>query len=617
MQINAFPLMLLTLVVLAIAYRYYSGFIAAKVLALDDKNITPAHRLNDGHNYHPTNKWVLFGHHFAAITGAGPLIGPVLAAQFGYAPGFIWILVGVCLAGAVHDFVILTASVRRDGKSLAKIAAMEAGPVAGVTAAIAIFFVCIVALAGLGSVVVNALAESVWGTFTIATSIPIALAMGLWMYKIRPGKIGEASAGGVVTLLAMVIAGRYVAHSDWGQLFLLSRQNIILAMAAYGFIASVLPVWLLLCPRDYLSSYMKLGTIAFLVIGVLIVHPDLHIPAFNPAAIAGHGPIFPGTLFPFVFITIACGAISGFHALVGSGTTPKMIDKESQCRPIGYGAMLLEGLVGIVALIAAASLHWGDYLAINVPVAKFAALGVDPVNLAELSKQVGESLAGRTGGGVTLAVGMAQIFSGVPGLGGLMDVWYHFAIMFEALFVLTTIDTGTRVARYLVQEFAGVFHPKLAQTGWMPGTIGATALVVFGWGTLLWNNSISEIWPMFGVANQLLAVTALAVATTLLVNEGKRRYALITALPLAFLSVTTLTAGWMNITVNFWPKYLAGVKPLFSLLNVLLTVLMMTCVSVVIVNAVLRCWRVLSGRAPVRPPADPTPAGDLPVDGCC
>jgi carbon starvation protein len=617
MPVNAFPLMLLTLVVLAIAYRYYSGFIAAKVLALDDRNITPAHRLGDGHNYHPTNKWVLFGHHFAAITGAGPLIGPVLAAQFGYAPGFIWILVGVCLAGAVHDFVILTASVRRDGKSLAKIAAMEAGPVAGVTAAIAIFFVCIVALAGLGSVVVNALADSIWGTFTIATSIPIALIMGLWMYKIRPGKIAEASAGGVIALLAMVIAGRWVAHADWGHAFLLSRQNIIIAMAIYGFIASVLPVWLLLCPRDYLSSYMKLGTIAFLVIGVLIVHPDLHIPAFNAAAIAGHGPIFPGTLFPFIFITIACGAISGFHALVGSGTTPKMIDKESQCRPIGYGAMLLEGLVGIVALIAAASLHWGDYLAINVPVAKFAALGVAPVNLVELSKQVGESLAGRTGGGVTLAVGMAQIFSGVPGLGGWMDVWYHFAIMFEALFVLTTIDTGTRVARYLVQEFAGVFHPKLAQTGWMPGTIGATALVVLGWGTLLWNNSISEIWPMFGVANQLLAVTALAVGTTLLVNEGKRGAALITALPLAFLSVTTLTAGWMNITVNFLPKFHAGIKPLFSMVNVCLTALMMICVSVVIVNAVLRCWRVFTGRAGIRRlDSSSNPEGPA-VNGCC
>ena len=609
--------MLLTLVVLAIAYRYYSAFIAAKVLVLDDSRITPAHRLNDGTNYHPTNKWVLFGHHFAAITGAGPLIGPVLAAQFGFAPGFIWILVGVCLAGAVHDFVILTASVRRDGKSLAKIAAMEAGPVAGITAAIAILFVCVVALAGLGAVVVNALAESAWGAFTIGTSIPIALLMGLWMYKIRPGKIAEASAGGVIALLGMVVAGRFVAHSEMAHFFILSKQNIILVMAAYGFIASVLPVWMLLCPRDYLSSYMKLGTIALLVIGVLVVHPDLRIPAFNHEAIIGHGPIFPGTLFPFVFITIACGAISGFHALVGSGTTPKMIEKESHCRPIGYGAMLLEGLVGIVALIAASSLHWGDYLAINVPAAKFAALGVSPVNLQELSTQVGEQLQGRTGGGVTLAVGMAQIFSGIPGLSHLMDFWYHFAVMFEALFVLTTIDTGTRVARYLVQEFGGALWKPFARTDWLPGTLISTSLVVAGWGSMLWNNSISEIWPMFGVANQLLATCALAIATVLLVNEGKRRYAWITAAPLAFLTVTTLSAGVMNITLNFWPKYQQGIKPIANLLNCWLTALMIVCVVTVIVNALLTIYRVLSGKIPASPATKATLAADPPIDGCC
>ncbi|MEK6631653.1 MAG: carbon starvation CstA family protein, partial [Acidobacteriota bacterium] len=420
--------------ILAIAYRYYSAFITARIMVLDDTRITPAHLRYDGHNYYPTSRWVLFGHHFAAITGAGPLIGPVLAAQFGYAPGLIWLIAGVCLAGAVHDMLILWASTRRGGTSLAEIARAEIGPVAGTTAAVAILFIVIIALAGLGLVVVNALAESAWGTFTIGATIPLALVMGLYMYRFRKGKIVEATIIGVTGLALAVILGKPLAATAWGQsMFLLSRQQLIIAMAIYGFFASVLPVWLLLAPRDYLSSFMKIGTIALLVVGVIVVNPELHMPAVTQFA-RGGGPIIPGPLFPFVFITIACGAISGFHSLIGSGTTPKMIDKESDIRPIGYGAMLIEGLVGIMALIAATALYPGDYFAINTPPEVFQTLGMAVQNLPMLESEVGELVAGRTGGAVSLAVGMAQIFGRLPGMTGLMDYWYHFAIMFEALF---------------------------------------------------------------------------------------------------------------------------------------------------------------------------------------
>jgi carbon starvation protein len=397
--------MILVLCTLAIGYRYYSAFLAAKVCTLDDLRETPAHRLNDGHNYHPTNKWVLFGHHFAAISGAGPLIGPVLAAQFGYLPGLLWLVVGVVLAGAVQDFVILVASTRRNGRSLAEIVKMEVGPVGGVAAGIAILFVLIIALAGLGIVVVNALSESAWGTFTIAMTIPIAFGMGLYMYRFRKGKVGEASAIGVVLLFLAVALGANVAHSSFASWFTLTKGQITFAIALYGFIASVLPVWLLLCPRDYLSSYMKIGTIALLVLGVLLVNPVLRIPALTPY-IHGGGPIIPGKVFPYVFITVMCGAVSGFHALVASGTTPKMISKESHCRPIGYGAMLIEGLVGVVALIAVSSLSPGDYFAINVPVEKFEKLQMFGYHIEELpvlEAQVQEKVAGRTGGAVSLS----------------------------------------------------------------------------------------------------------------------------------------------------------------------------------------------------------------------
>jgi carbon starvation protein len=585
--------------ILAIAYRYYSAFIAARVMALDDSRITPAHRLNDGHNYDPTHRLVLFGHHFAAIAGAGPLIGPVLAAQFGYAPGLIWLVAGVCLAGAVHDYVILWASVRRDGRSLADIARSEIGPVAGTTAAIAILFIIVIALAGLGFAVVNALQESAWGTFTIGVSIPLALFMGFYMYRFRRGRIAEATIIGVVGMVLAVVLGKPLAASSVGHWFLLSRQQLIIAMAAYGFIASVLPVWMLLCPRDYLSSYMKIGTIAFLVIAVVLVNPRLQMAPLSQFTHGG-GPIIPGPLFPFAFITIACGAISGFHALISSGTTPKMIDRERDIRPIGYGAMLMEGLVGIMALLAAASMYPGDYFAINTSPAVFAQLGIPPVNLGDLQQAVGENVAGRPGGAVSLAVGIAQMFSGLPGMRGLMDYWYHFAIMFEALFILTTIDAGTRVGRFLVQEFLGRFYEPFGRKQWMPGAIVSTLLVVGAWAYFIWNGSINTIWPMFGIANQLLASVALAVGTTIIINIGKARYAWVTGVPLAFVSVTTLSAGVLSVRDNFWPMAI-GPDPsrrLQGQLDTALTVIMMVCVVVILANAFWRCFRVVRRLVP-------------------
>jgi carbon starvation protein len=587
------------LAVLVIAYRYYSAFIAARVLVLDDSRTTPAHTKYDGHNYYPTSRWVLFGHHFAAITGAGPLVGPVLAAQFGFAPGFIWLIAGVCLAGAVHDVIVLWASTRLGGCSLAEIARKEVGPIAGATAAVAILFIIIIALAGLGLVVVNALSQSAWGTFTIFTTIPLALFMGWYMYRFRVGKIAEATVIGVIGLLLAVVLGKPFAATAAGHFFLLTPHQLVVAMAIYGFLASVLPVWLLLAPRDYLSSFMKIGTVALLVIGVIVVNPELQMPAITKFAWGG-GPIIPGPLFPFVFITIACGAISGFHGLIGSGTTPKMINKESDIRPIGYGAMLIEGLVGVLALIAATALHPGDYFAINVPPQLFAQLGIPIVNLPQLEVAVGELVTGRTGGAVSLAVGMAQIFSGLPGMKGLMDYWYHFAIMFEALFILTTIDAGTRVARFLVQEFGGRFYKPFARTDWLPGSVVSTTVVVFAWSYFLWGGSISTIWPMFGIANQLLGAVALAIGTTILINIGRARYAWVTLAPLAFLAVTTLTAGFMSVRDNFWPLA-TGPDParhVQGYLDSVLTAVMMICVVVILASAVRRWILVARGRAP-------------------
>ena len=708
--------------------------------AFDDTRITPAHQFNDGQNYHPTNRWVLFGHHFAAISGAGPLIGPVLAMQYGFAPGLLWLLVGVCLAGAVQDMLVMFASVRRGGKSLAEIARTELGTTASIIASVAILFIVIIALAGLAFVVVKALGGeeaklpagtqvhvleksdgdvkaigsseaanfiqvakgcavqyspatgasarpesftialpanqkldqctttyyaaamfaspaaathlryettktvilppgskqiipgSSWGTFTIFCTIPIALFVGFWMYRIRPGRVVEASIIGGLLVLSAVFFGAYVPGSPLEKIFGLSRENTIIALCTYGFIAAVLPVWMLLTPRDYLSSFMKIGTLALLVIGVIVANPTLKHPPLNETWQAG-GPTFPGGLFPFVFICVMCGAISGFHALVSSGTTPKMIDKESDIRTIGYGAMLLEGLVGLVALIAAASMPMDLYYDINVDVERapnfqsqikemnqrygelpearerIHQVGVrdlHKLNLAQLEENVGgESLRGRTGGAVTLAVSMAMIFTEAfswadAELKNLMKYWYHFAIMFEALFILTTIDAGTRIARYLFQETLGKVYPKFARPDWLPGAILATLLVTGGWGILVYTGQINTIWPMFGIANQLLAGMALALVTTVLVNSGKGKYAPVTLLPMLFVTTTTLTAGKIMIGQQ-WDNIGKGISPTVNYLNMGLTIFVIACVCTLVLIAVCRwaaVWLASRSRAP-------------------
>jgi carbon starvation protein len=603
MTINAVPILIAVLCIYAIAYRFYSAFIAAKVLALDDKRVTPAHTFTDGANFIPTNKYVLWGHHFAAISGPGPLIGPVLAAQFGFLPGLLWLIIGVVLGGAVHDFIVLTASMRSGGKSLAELARREIDRVTGTVATCAILIILIVALAGVGLAVVNALAESPWGLFTIAMTIPIALLMGMYMYRWRAGShraITEATIAGVILLILAVVFGGTVQHSAAAQYFTYGKTGITLMVAVYGFVASVLPVWLLLAPRDYLSSYMKLGSIGLLGLGIFAVMPTLQMPATTPF-INGGGPIIPGKVFPFVFITIACGAISGFHALVSSGTTPKMIDKETHARAIGYGAMLCESIVGVMALIAASSMFPHDYFQINVPVEAFAkidaslrAMGFDQSNLEALTRAVGEErLAGRTGGAVSLAVGMAQIFSNIPGMSGLMSYWYHFAIMFEALFILTTVDAGTRVARFMVQETLGTVHKKFAQTDWLPGSILASVLAVVPWTYLILTGSIATIWPLFGMANQMLACVALCVCTTFLVNNGKARYMWVTVMPLAFITVIELTAGYQNVAYNYLPKQLY--------LNTGITVLLMIGLVIVIIGSAWKWYRVAIKGEPHQP----------------
>ena len=602
---NAMPIIVLTLAVFAIVYRFYYSFIAAKAAVLDDSRVTPAHRLYDGHNYYPMSKWVLFGHHFAAIAGAGPLVGPVLAAQFGFLPGFLWLLFGVVLAGAVQDFIIFAASVRHDGKSLAEIARAEISPVSGVIASIAILFIVVVALAGLGIVVVNALAESPWGTFAIGTTIPIAIFMGLWMFKFRKGKTVEATVIGVILLTIAVVGGKYVPESSFAPYFTFDHHTLTILMAVYGFFASVLPVWFLLSPRDYLSSFMKLGVVAFLALGIIIVAPILKMPAFT-AYVSGGGPIIPGKLFPYLFITIACGAISGFHALVSSGTSPKMVSKESHIKTIGFTAMLCEGFVGILALIAATSLFPLDYFAINVPVQKFAAIasqlksmGFDVSNLPALSKEVGEQLAGRTGGAVSLAVGMAQIFSSIPGLKNLMAYWYHFAIMFEALFILTTIDAGTRIGRFVLQEALGKIYGPFSMASWMPGTIVTSAVIVFGWAYFIYTGTIATIWPMFGAANQLLAAVALAVGTTYIINRGRARYAWVTIVPMLFVGATTLTAGWMNMANIYYPMISQPGVQVQGYLNLILTAVIMASVVVILFDAVPKWYMTVRGTRPV------------------
>ena len=581
---NSLTLLVIGMCVLALGYRYYGAFLAAKVAVIDPQRPTPAYEFRDGKDYHPTNRWVLFGHHFAAIAGAGPLVGPVLAAQYGYLPGALWILIGSVFAGAVQDFIILHASVRHRGHSISRIAERFLGPVGAWCTTFAVIFVLVVALAGLAAVVVNALSESSWGVFTIACTIPIAFLMGQWMYKIRPGRVAEASAIGVILLVIGVLAGHPVSQSSIATWFKLSPSSLQLALATYGFIAAVLPVWMLLCPRDYLSTYMKLGTVFLLAVGVVLVHPKLNMTATTQYL--NGGPIIPGPVWPYVCLTIACGAISGFHTLIGSGTTPKMISNERDMLPIGYGAMLVEGLVGLLALIAACILTQDHYFGINADPTKFHISAATAADLTRLAREVGEdTLVGRTGGAVTLAVGMASVFKGLPGMKGMVSYWYHFAIMFEALFILTTIDTGTRVARFILQEILSPVYKRFESGTWLPGVIITSLLVTGSWYYLLRGGTIATLWPMLGLANGLLSVIALAIGTTyILRRSSKPVYALTTFVPFVYMAVTILTCG-----IQFTRKLLAGPhKDLIGdLVKVALAVIIM--VLAIIVSGICAC----------------------------
>jgi carbon starvation protein len=568
--VNAGWMLFAALASYAIAYRFYARFIRDRVLGADDSRATPGERLNNGRDFEPMDRRVLFGHHFAAIAGAGPLVGPVLAAQMGYLPGTIWIIVGVILAGAVQDMTTLFFSMRRNGKSLGQMAREEIGPVGGAAALIAVLSIMVILLAVLALVVVNALAASPWGSFSLAMTIPIALLMGVYLRFLRPGRVLEVTIIGVVLLILAIIGGGWISESSpYAAAWTFTPNQLTFALIVYGFVASVLPVWVLLAPRDYLSTFMKIGTIALLAIGIAITLPPMHMPRFTEFAFNGQGPVFAGSLFPFVFIIIACGALSGFHSLVASGTTPKLIQKESQVRPIGYGAMLTESFVAVMAMIAAVTLDPGVYFAMNANPALLGdtvqsasqavnsfGFSVSPETLQSTANAVGEdSIIGRTGGAPTLAVGISAIFAGVTGIVGaaLQAFWYHFAIMFEALFILTTVDAGTRVGRFMIQDLVGNVWRPFARTSWLPGNIIASALIVAGWGYFLWAGvndplgGINQLFPLFGIANQLLAAVALTVGTTILIKMGKLKYAWVTALPLAWDAAVTLTASWQKI----------------------------------------------------------------------
>ncbi|PYX65228.1 MAG: carbon starvation protein A [Acidobacteria bacterium] len=629
-QINAMWLVVAAVCTYALGYRFYSKFIAAKVLALDALRATPAERLENGRDFVPTNKWVVFGHHFAAIAGPGPLVGPVLAAQFGYLPGTLWVLAGAVFGGCVQDFVILLFSVRRDGKSLTKMAKEEVGRVGGFVAYVAVISIIVILLGVAALIVVNALKSSPWGTFTIAMTIPIALLMGIYLRRLRPGKVMEASALGFILILLAIWGGQWASQNPAvAHYFTLTAPTLAILIIAYGFAASALPVWLLLAPRDYLSTFVKLGTIALLALGIIAIRPTLHMPALT-RFIDGSGPVFAGKIFPFAFITIACGAISGFHSLISSGTTPKLISREIETRMVGYGAMIAESMVAIMAMIAACVLQPGTYFAINSPAgivgaapetaaATISSWGfpVTAVEMQSLAHVVGEqTLFNRTGGAPAFAVGMAHIFSNSLGGQAVMALWYHFAIMFEALFILTVLDAGTRVGRFMVQDALGHIWEPAGRTSWYPSILGTSALIVGAWGYFLWQGvrdplgGINSLWPLFGISNQLLATVALCVATTIVIKMGKARYAPVTLVPLAWLVSVTFTASYHKVfDRNPRIGFLAHAQQLGASaggtsgrlifndrLDTLVTGVLIIMVALILVESGLEWIRVLSGR---------------------
>jgi carbon starvation protein len=633
--INALWLVVAATCSYALGYRFYSRFIATKILALDANRATPAERLENGRDFLVTNKWVVFGHHFAAIAGPGPLVGPVLATQFGYLPGTLWILVGAVFAGCVQDFVILLFSVRRDGKSLTEMAKEETGRIGGFVAYAAVIVILIILLAVVALVVVNALKSSPWGTFTIAMTIPIALLMGIYLRRLRPGKVLEASVLGFILVMLAIWGGQWVSqNSGMATVFTLSASTLAILIIIYGFAASALPVWLLLAPRDYLSTFVKLGTITLLAIGILLLRPTLHMPALT-RFIDGTGPVFAGKLFPFAFITIACGAVSGFHSLISSGTTPKLIARETQTRMVGYGAMLAESAVAVMAIIAASVLQPGVYFAINSPAgivgqapaaaaATISSWGfpVTAADMQALAHAVGEqTLFNRTGGAPAFAVGMANIFSHSLGGQAVMALWYHFAIMFEALFILTVLDAGTRVARFMIQDALAHVYPPLGRTSWYPSILATSGLVVAAWGYFLWQGvkdplgGINLLWPLFGIANQLLATVALCVATTIIIKMHRTRYAFVTLVPLAALVAITFTASWHKLLdpdprVGFLaqaralaggPATSATARLIFNnRLDAAVTAVLVVMVSLVVIESV-RVWiGVLTGKREAR-----------------
>ncbi|KEF37003.1 carbon starvation protein, predicted membrane protein [Schinkia azotoformans MEV2011] len=586
---NAISIVIGSICILFIAYRLYGTFMAAKVLKLDDSKQTPAQKLEDGQDYVPTNKWVVFGHHFAAIAAAGPLVGPILAAQFGYLPGLLWLLIGAVIGGAVHDMVVLFASMRRDGKSLSEVAKEELGPVAGFCAGLAMLFIITITMAGLSLVVLGALERNPWGTFAVGITIPIAMAVGL--YHKKTGNLKLATTVGFLLIMLAIILGPNIQGTWLGDLLTLEKSTLAIILPLYAFFAAALPVWLLLAPRDYLSTFMKIGVFVALIVGVFIVNPSVEFPAFTEF-INGGGPVVAGPVWPFISITIACGAISGFHAFVGSGTTPKMVNRWRDIKGVAFGAMLVECLVAIMALIAAVSLQPGDYFAINSTPEKFAALGMETVHLAELSEEIGMDLEGRTGGAVTLAVGMTYIFTEVPFFETLASYFYQFVILFEAVFILTAIDSGTRVARYLIQDFFGNFIKPLKRTDSIGANIFASALACFVWGYLLFSGDISSVWALFGVSNQLMASIGLIVGATVILKIAEKRWYMLTCLvPLAYLYVTVNVAGYWMITNVYLNPENAG----YNVLNGILSIIMLILGFVILVTSItkwLKLWKI-------------------------